>query len=249
VLSTTITLGLEGEIPFARFAEAIRHWQALVDSLSDQVGRDADIEWIIDNLAVGSAVATIRGESSDIEAVDRVVHAYETVGRSLEQGQVIPFAPKVAREARNITKVLNGKITAVRFETANEESVIVSGMSREKPRVVRSFGAIEGRIQTLSSRQALRFTLYDSVHDRAVNCYLQEGRESLMRDAWDRRAIVEGRVSRDEATGRPTAIRQIENVIILDDVPAGWYRQARGVAPVAPDDLLPEDAIRLLRDA
>ncbi len=112
-----------------------------------------------------------------------------------------------------------------------------------------SIGAITGRVQTLSSRSGLRFNLYDTIHDRAVACYLGPGQEEIMRGAWGNRATVVGRVSRDPLTGKPISIRDIRKVELLDDVAPGAYRQARGVVPWEPGDILPEEAIRLLRDA
>ena len=44
-----------------------------------------------------------------------------------------------------------------------------------------TYGAIEGRVQSLSQRKGLRFTLYYQEFDRAVSCYLSEGQEERMR--------------------------------------------------------------------
>ena len=112
-----------------------------------------------------------------------------------------------------------------------------------------SFGAIEGVVQTLSSRRGLRFTLYDSAYDKAVSCYLEQGREDMMRNVWGRRAVIEGRVTRDPETGRPLSIRRVAAVEVVPDYPPGSYRLARGIIPLRPDDPSPEEAIRRVRDA
>ena len=112
-----------------------------------------------------------------------------------------------------------------------------------------AFGAIEGRIETLSKRKGLRFVLYDTVHDRAVACYLREGQEELMRGGWGRRAIVEGLITRDAVTGLPASIRQVSHIEFLPETSQGSYRNARGVIPFGPEDPSPEDLIRRLRDA
>ena len=110
-------------------------------------------------------------------------------------------------------------------------------------------GAITGRVQTLSSRTGLRFNLYDTIHDRAVTCYLKSGQEEEMRKVWGNWATVVGRVSRESVTGKPISIRDIRKVERLDDVGPGAYQEARGAVPWQPGDMLPEEAIRLLRDA
>ncbi len=110
-------------------------------------------------------------------------------------------------------------------------------------------GAISGRVQTLSNRGSLRFTLYDLLHDKPVSCYLAAGREDLMLDAWGKLAVVEGSVRRHPLTGRPLTIRGITAVDIRPDPNAEDYRWARGVVPLPSNGMSPEDAIRHLRDA
>ena len=112
-----------------------------------------------------------------------------------------------------------------------------------------AYGAVEGRIETLTRRKGLRFTLYDTLNDKAVSCYLEEGHEVLMRGAWGRRAIVEGWVGRDPVTGRPLTIRRVRHIEILSDAESGTYRRARGVVPVGADGLSAEDAVRRVRNS
>lgn len=94
--------------------------------------------------------------------------------------------------------------------------------------MVTGIGAVEGRVQARSTGLTLRFTLNDSVYHCAVDRYLQLGEEERVRDAWDRRAIVEGTVTRDASTGRSTAIRETRGIVLLDASPPGAYGLARG---------------------
>jgi hypothetical protein len=106
-------------------------------------------------------------------------------------------------------------------------------------------------VQTLSSRGGLRFTLYDTLNDRAVSCYLAEDfDQEHMRDVWGRRAIIEGWVKRDATSGRPLTIRRVSNVVVRPETePGGSYREARAAVPLSDSTLLPELVIRRLRDA
>jgi hypothetical protein len=254
VASRTLTLSLEGDVPLDLFVEAMKRWQTLINDLSAEIAHDAKIEWVIEYLEAGSATATVRGEAATYEPVERVARGYEVVGRSLENNQPIPYSPKIAGDSYELTTILNGKITAMRLGTPEESATIVSPslttyeMRTVTPTLI-SYGAVEGRIQTLTDRAELRFTLYDAVFDQAVRCYLQDNQREMMRDAWGHRAIVEGRVTRDFLTGRPKEIRRIVRMDILDDVEPGSYRAARGVSPIGPDGLSPEDAVRRVRDA
>ena len=117
-----------------------------------------------------------------------------------------------------------------------------------RPTATVSIGVVTGRIQTLSNRNGLRFNLYDAIHDKAVVCYLASHQTELIREAWGCRAAITGRITREAQTGRPTAIRQITAIETLAEPTPGSYRQARAAVPWQPGDLLPEDAIRRLRD-
>jgi hypothetical protein len=109
-------------------------------------------------------------------------------------------------------------------------------------------GLLEGEVQTLSKRGRLRFTLYDSIFDRAVHCYVTPDQEDTMRSAWGRRVVVAGQITRDPATGRPTSIIRIREVDLVEVPPVGSYRRARGAVRSASEEK-PEDTIRRMRDA
>jgi len=252
--SRTLTLSLEGEVPLDLFVEAMKRWQTLINDLSAEIANDAKIEWVIEDLEAGSATATVRGEAATYESVERVARGYEIVGRSLEDNQPIPYSPKIAGDSYELTTILNGKITSMRLGTPEESATILSPSLavqevRTSTPTLLSYGAVEGRIQTLTERAELRFTLYDSVFDQGIRCYLQDDQREMMRDAWGHRAIVEGRVTRDFLSGRPKEIRRIRRVEILGNIEPGSYRAARGIAPKGPDNLSPEEAVRRVRDA
>jgi|CZKG01.1.fsa_nt_gi hypothetical protein len=256
-MSDTITLALHGEVALSDFSTAVSHLSRLVAALA----ADEKVEgvvWQIDDLEYSSAITTVRGvpeNGTKPEEIDRVVRAYLEVGQALEQGNTIPYSPTVRKEANGITAVLReSAIEAVRFETAESDATIrkqaiptaaaTAPAEREE-----AYGAVTGRVQTLTSRNALRFILYDHIHDRAVSCYLVEGRESMMRQMWDRVATVEGWVSRDPVTGRPLTVRKVSSVTALAEVEPQDYMKARGALPLKEGDPLPEVLTRRLRDA
>jgi hypothetical protein len=112
-----------------------------------------------------------------------------------------------------------------------------------------AYGAIKGRIQTVTTRGSLRFTLYDIMHDKAVSGYFAEGKQDLIRDLWGHMVMVEGMVTRDPLSGRPLAIRQVRDIEPLPEPSLTFdYMDARGVAPSL-NGLSPEEAIRRIRDA
>jgi hypothetical protein len=113
--------------------------------------------------------------------------------------------------------------------------------------VTRAFGAIEGRLQTVSNRGSLHFTLYDTMNDRAVSCYLEADQDEILRDLWGERVTVEGSITRDANTGRPLTIRQIRRVRPIASR-FGSFREAMGASPWYLSEVRPEEAIRKIRD-
>jgi hypothetical protein len=247
----TITLALNGDIPFRLFAEAMLHLNDLVSSLSDELGVGDNIDWSVDDLQHGSAIVTMRGVAPVIDDVERVVFAYSQVGASLERGERPPFSDRTIKEAHAITSMLDGRITSVLFETPDSDAevaspIIILEKSAEMPR--KAIGIVKGRIDTIGRHAGLRFTLYDTVYNRAVSCYLEEGKEEIMREMWGKAVVVEGEIRRD-SRGRPVAIRHIRDIHETPESRPGSYLAARGVAPRKPGAPRAEEAIRRLRDA
>lgn len=251
----TITLRLSGDVHLEDYLVAMRQFRSLIEALNKDVAQGVKVEWSIEELMAGSAAATVKGGVSEEawqSAVEAIVQAYEDVGTRMESGQEIPYSKEAIDAAYGITGVLNGRIDEIAFETDDMEAFVTSTatspLNSSRPTAHYSYGAIEGRVQTISSRTGLKFTLYD-VFGRAIQCHLRKGDdEDMMRDAWDKWVVVEGKVRRD-AEGRPKSIRQITDVVVRYEGSSGDYRQARGAVPVGPNVLSSEETIRRLRNA
>jgi len=249
----TVTISLQGtDVPLPTFVAAMQHFAKLMTHLANELAEGAAIQWIVDDLQKGSALVRLRARADDVRAVDRVIHAYDAVGQSLALHQVPPFSRGVMRESRAIVRVLGTDVPSVIFHTAIQDNIIEGPWKTKVPKTSRAqvaYGSVKGRVQTLTNRGDLKFTLYDTLYDRAVYCYLREGQEEMMRDLWGKKAIVEGRVSREPLTARPIAIRDIMTVESIPEVLPGSYRDARGVLAHEPGDFTPEQLIRQMRDA
>ena len=241
----TLTFALGGRVEIEDFEHGIILLRRLVSALSHGIR----VTWVIEDLQPGSAVTTLRGESEDPTKVEQIVKDYADIGNALEHQEVLQYNRRVTQPAHAI-EALAHSIEYVRFETAEDDHTIYgSGVVPDQRSLSTSIGAVTGRVQTLSNRGSLRFNLYDIVHDKAVSCYLQQGQEELMREAWGRRARVSGTISREMPLGRPLAIRRILEIDILEDIAPGSYRLARGAVPWQEGDKMPEDIILQLRDA
>lgn len=247
----TITLALNGDnIPIQKFAIAISNFDTLVHELSKELGGNR-IQWVIQDLQISSAIATIRGKSDETAEVEQIVDAYEEIGQALESGKRPNYSETVVKAASAITDILDKQVTSIRFETANNDHVVYKQLTDlfKKAAIVKAYSSIEGIVQTLTNRGGLRFTLFDTLYDRAVSCYLHEGQEEIMREAWGKRVVIEGELSRDFLSGRPIAIRDIISVRFVPETQKGSYLNARGIFPLKNGAPLPEEAIRRVRDA
>lgn len=115
-------------------------------------------------------------------------------------------------------------------------------------RVIGSYGAVTGRVQTLSNRGSLHFTLYDLLRDKPVSCYLEPTNEEMMLGVWGKLATVEGWVSRDSESGRPLSVRHVRRVTPRPEVVPGSFREACGAIAFPPDSPSGTEIIRRQRD-
>lgn len=245
----TLTIALRGEVLLSDFAGTIWHFSDLVQTLSTEIAGPVEIDWEITRLDTGSAIAEVVGLSREAEMVEKVVQAFSTVVKALENRTPIPYSYEVEKAAKALTSVINGKIHSIELWTDEVRAVITEAWKEED--VVDSpysFSAIEGTVETLSSRYGLRFTLYDALFDKAVHCYLENKQREMLRNVWGKRVVVVGRVRRDQDNGRPIEIRDIKSITPKENLPPYSYRRALGAIPWEEGDELPEDIIRRLRD-
>ena len=229
--SGTITVTLEGEITLQGFTDALRKLEMLLSALVTDIAAVPSIDWLITDLRGGSAAVTLSGQAEQEEECERVAGALVTVLRALRDRRPVPYAPRVVRRAHDLEAAITGSIMALHIETEGDAVALHRQGSVGEVAFLGAYGAVEGRIETLTSRRDLRFTLFDTVFDRGVTCALTEERRDLLRDAWGQRAIVEGWVSRDPFSGRPVAIQNIAAIEILEERPTGaqqWVGGALG---------------------
>ena len=240
----TLTFEMGGRVELGQFHEGVSRFRRLVGALTPRQG----VKWVVEDLQPGSAVITLRGESETPGQVEKIVSDYGDIGNSLETNAPLHYNLRVKQAVKRVQELADS-VEYVRFETPLVDYMFFGSDTDSVDRKDRvSIGVVTGRVQTLSNRGSLRFSLYDTIHDKAVSCYLQPGQEEQMREAWGRRARVSGQVTRDSNSGLPKVIRQILNIEILEEIAAGSFRLAKGVIPWQSGDTLPENVIRQLRD-
>ena len=247
------TLSIKGELSLADSAAAFMNFSKLLSAISDEAVPEHDVTWRPDDLAVGSMEMTARAESDSAGVLDEIDVQYLSVGRSIASPNGHRFAPPIAHAAGGLAALVPDRARAMRFETPSGRATVgdASQWPQEDPHVAptTSLGSVEGFVQTVTSRGGMRFTVFDSLNDRAVRCFLSDGDEELMRGVWGKRAVIDGSVTRDGATGRPLTIRDITRATVIEPPPPGSYRNARGVLVRAGSTPRAETIIRRLRDA
>ena len=250
MLNDTLTLALDGEVSLGDYSKILNGFNTFINKLSQEVSSGAKINWVITELSAGSAMATVQGVYEDAQLIENVVVAYENIGEVLQGGGKFPYSRSIENLVFDITKVIDGKITGIRLETQNNDYYITSSvkMGVVAKRLKYSIGSVKGMVETLSMRNQLQFTLFDSIFDKAVRCYLEKGQEDNMRDVWGKRAIVYGRVARNPENGLPVNIRGITDIQIIPPVDPNSYKQARGVFHWKEGDKKAEDIIGGIRN-
>ena len=247
MVSNNLTLRMKGDIPFRDLVKTFHGFQKLLDTIAQEIGAGNDIEWATENLQGGSAEVTINGMSEDMEIVEKTVGATDSIFTCLSQNRPIPYSDNIARQAKMLTQVINGKIYELSIKAGENETRLTERIDIDDPKKKRySHDAVKGTIDTLRRHKAFEFTLYDSLFGKAVNCHVSPEQEDQMRDVWGKTVVVSGLVGRDTNTGRPIDVRNIREIVVVQDVPPGSYENARGILDLG--DRSPEAIIREFRD-
>lgn len=250
--SSTVTLHLHGEPTLDDFSTAFSGLGALLSAIRRELEITAGVTWQVDGLEYGSAGGTFLGLSEDVAAIHRISGRYLDLGRTLKSEGRIDDAAS-ARACGQILSVLNGHVPALDFETSDDEVEITSASASPlhdpTPDPPVAYGGVLGRIQTVSNRGSLHFTLYDLTFDRAVSCYVREGGEDMLRDNWGKVALVKGWIKRERVTGRPKTIRRIDSIEPRAVGVRGEWRQAIGALDAYGPREPAEVTIRRIRDA
>lgn len=227
-----VRLRVGGEVTVELLSAALTAFTAALSAA--EASHDARIRWVVADLDYGSAVALVRAVPDDDRSeklVPQVCLSLVETGRSVAAGVADAAWPMT----RHLTKLqqLADEEQPVTIECASAAVEFALGSSAERASTetdrYKSLGTVRGRVEMLSHRRGLHFSLYDLVDDAAVTCYPTSDMEAVMRNVWGRLADVTGTVRRDPATDRPRSIRDIISVDVVEEGSSTAYRTARGV--------------------
>ena len=119
---------------------------------------------------------------------------------------------------------------------------------QEPEQSLTSLGTISGRVQPIETGNDDCFRLYDPLFDAFVDCFIEAALVDVVRGMEGEYVIVAGLLARSPLTGRPLTVQNVFSIERVTPDAPGSYRRARGAVPWRPGNLLPEDAIRRIRD-
>jgi hypothetical protein len=250
VAADSVTIRLDGEVTIDRLSTALSGFSAILDELPRP--HEAHVKWVVSALSHGSAVATAQAiplDEGSATFVPTIVSDFIAAARTIASGDGDQRDEPILRLVRDLVQPATQESPII-LETPEDDvvfgappSMVPSG---DRLATTKSIATVRGRVETLSHRGGLRFTLYALAGDRPVSCYLRQDDEERMRDAWGRVADVTGIVTRDATSGRAIAIRQVTNVQVVNEGDPLGFLAARGVAPGGEPA---EKVIRRIRDA
>ncbi len=244
-----IGLTIEGQaITLDTFATTMQCLRTLLTVLSREVAEKETIVWHIVDLKAGSAMIYMQGESASPETIARTIRAYGTIAASLQVDAPIPYPPRIVRAATGLTKVIRGEVTGLRFEAEGCEFLINTPRGSDIGKgKTRALGIVRGRIETITSHRTHKLLLYDDLFGSPIDCLVTREQETLMRNAWNKRAQVSGEVIRDLRSGRVMAVHNIRDIRILLDPEPDALLHAQGILDLG--KYRAEELVRSLRDA
>ncbi len=248
----TVTLTLGGDVLLQAFAESLERLHKLLAALAEQVDA-GPVRWVVDDLAVGSATATVRGVGEDPEGILRATTALAVVSEALRDSGPIPYGEDVARAARELTLSIDEQTPFIVLVSGTNETYVIERVMHDTttavPDRIEALGSLTGVIQTLSRTRGLRFVVQDEVTGRNVECRFREDLVEDLRKLWGKRARIQGLIARDARTGTPQFVSEVERVTLAPEDPAGGFLRARGALAGNQSGEPAAETIRRMRDA
>lgn len=258
----TYTLQLDGSVSLERLTTALDAWYSALHTLAVNLETAHEPEITIEDLGYGSAVIDVALDFGSYEDSYAYSKAYGEYGRAVQSGDLSTVGHVLQESVRHL-------ITAARLDEAQslrllsddadilvlpDEWTETESLNAEfsfgfKPTHSEALGMLTGKLQSLSSRNGLRFSLYDSVFDKAVRGTLSSDQRDSVGELWNKHVVVSGLIRRDTETGQPLSIRQV-TAIAESKEPANRYKwmRAKGALKSISPSMSSEHLIRQARD-
>ncbi|MBF0456305.1 MAG: hypothetical protein HQK99_00230 [Nitrospirae bacterium] len=233
----TFALALKGDnITSDKLRDSISNFYDFVAEVSAQVsGTRKPVKWIV-TVKHGNVILlnnpVVKEENIDI--IEKTVTAIHYGISNLENkaGRPEYFSDKALELLQNLVSVssagsdelteinitINGDFYVLtRSATANIDTIL--GMRYN------SLGSVEGKLQTISERGGLKFTIYDTLNDKPVRCYISDDLRcealEVASKAFGQRISIFGMISYDQyGTPKTIQVRKLRLFRNKEDIPS-----------------------------
>jgi hypothetical protein len=235
-----LSLDLKGDLSLDKFEKAVAAFFDLIKEVTKEALTEKQrIRWTV-TVRSGSAIvnAVPHFEESVADQAKQILRAVPAGIRALESGaQAMP--KMFTREAVRAVKILGGlrgmkgnDVTDVRIRSASVKSRITTKSVAAVDAMIggqrQSYGAIEGKMQTITERGGFRFVVYDSLHDHRVDCFIEEDLMEKAVSNFRKRVRVSGLVQYDRA-GDPVSIKVTEIYVFRPNIELPSVHEMRGI--------------------
>jgi len=144
---------------------------------------------------------TILGQAKHMDRVEEIGRAY-LYGLQMVENDPVSLPPHFNTDsllrAKKLVSVLNDGVSKVKvsgFQQVLEATQkIAANVDALTAPSYRSYGSIEGKLETATIRGGPQFFIYDKFSDETVQCYFDSSRIEEVRAAWTQRVRVYGEI-------------------------------------------------------
>lgn len=238
-IEADLTLELDGgDVTPERFQKAVRAFFGMLNEITRAVCEgSAQVQWRV-QVKSGSNLVGVNPQpgfpSAVVGNIAKILHRGLA---GLEHDGLEPrnFSEAAIRHARDLGDVMSGAVRdnlTVRIWERHNSIALTTRLAKATERYLteafEDHGSIDGKLQTLSERGAMRFVVYDTLTDRGIPCFIEPEQLAVAMQHFRARVEVYG-IIRYRADGLPMNIR-VEDIVPFparSNIPS--FRDMRGI--------------------
>lgn len=184
--SKTVTLTLEGDsIPLEKFKQAVTSFLDLVESVSQEATGDGEkIEWDV-SVKSGSAIVSVTphysAETKDAvrEVISAIPEGIASLSRGIEKAPRLfnTSAIRAMKRLSGVHELSENGLTKVKIIAKRKIKTITNRVAATVDKMIgtsyESYGSVEGKLQILSDRGGFKFSVYDALFGRRIDCFVK----------------------------------------------------------------------------
>ena len=225
-IETDLTLELDGDgVTPERFQRAVRAFLGIVAEVTKNVCDDrTSVRWRVKVKSGSNLIGVVPGPGFSPGLLRFIATAVHDGVIASEKNAALPpsFGEGAIRHLRDLSELssrdaegdLRIRLWADRRPIRVTPQTATS-TDRSAAGHFEDHGSIEGRLQTVSERGAMRFVVYEALTDKAVNCFIEPAQVDEAMQNFGKRVEVYGLV-KYRADGSPISIR-VESISAFAD--------------------------------